>query len=206
MQGTWVWSLVWEDPSHHGATKPGCHSYWAHALQQEQPSQQGESSSRLPQLEKAYMQQLRARAAKNRETKCMINWKIIFYVQNIWTLILSPFCGYISIGEIQEFDWKMLFCCVQKNRIVWSLHLSGILIKLLPPSCHLSMLLQWNSWPLQQHWQQQSQEWFSREADFTNCQSRLARINWAVTGTVQFRKGSPASGWLWILWSYVHYF
>ena len=27
MQGTWVQSLVWEDPTCHGATKPMCHNY-----------------------------------------------------------------------------------------------------------------------------------------------------------------------------------
>ena len=29
MQGTWVRSLVWEDPTCHGATKPMHHNYWA---------------------------------------------------------------------------------------------------------------------------------------------------------------------------------
>ena len=33
MQGTWVWSLVQEDPTCHGATKPVRHSYWARVLQ-----------------------------------------------------------------------------------------------------------------------------------------------------------------------------
>ena len=33
MQGTRVWSLVWEDPTCHGGTKPVRHSYWACALQ-----------------------------------------------------------------------------------------------------------------------------------------------------------------------------
>ena len=33
MQGTWVWALVWEDPTCHGATKPVCHNYWACALE-----------------------------------------------------------------------------------------------------------------------------------------------------------------------------
>ena len=31
-QGAWVWSLVWEDPVHGGATKPVRHNYWACAL------------------------------------------------------------------------------------------------------------------------------------------------------------------------------
>ena len=57
MQETWVWSLIWEDPTCHRATKPtepvlGSCSYWAHApqllkpaclracaLQQEKPKQ-----------------------------------------------------------------------------------------------------------------------------------------------------------------------
>ena len=46
---TMVWSLVWEDPTCQGATKPMCHNYWvqatateacvpkARALQQEKP-------------------------------------------------------------------------------------------------------------------------------------------------------------------------
>ena len=39
MQGTWVPSLVWEDPTCLGATMPVCHSLWACALQQEKPPQ-----------------------------------------------------------------------------------------------------------------------------------------------------------------------
>lgn len=31
MQGTWIGSLVQEDPTYHRATKPTCHKYWAHA-------------------------------------------------------------------------------------------------------------------------------------------------------------------------------
>ena len=30
MQGTWVWSLVWEDSTCCGETKPVHHNYWAH--------------------------------------------------------------------------------------------------------------------------------------------------------------------------------
>ena len=33
MQGTWVWALVWEDPTCCRATKPVCHKYWAYALE-----------------------------------------------------------------------------------------------------------------------------------------------------------------------------
>ena len=32
MQGTWVWTLIREDPTCHGATKQVHHSYWACAL------------------------------------------------------------------------------------------------------------------------------------------------------------------------------
>ena len=54
MQESWVWSLVLEDPTCHGAAKPMCHNDWAwvpqlleptclkptrHALQQEKPLQ-----------------------------------------------------------------------------------------------------------------------------------------------------------------------
>ena len=33
MQGTWVQSLVWEDPTCHRVTKPVHQSYWAHTLE-----------------------------------------------------------------------------------------------------------------------------------------------------------------------------
>ena len=32
VQGTWVRSLIWEDSTCHGATKPECCNYWAHVL------------------------------------------------------------------------------------------------------------------------------------------------------------------------------
>ena len=33
MQGTWIWSLVWEDPTPYRAAKPVSHNYWAHTLE-----------------------------------------------------------------------------------------------------------------------------------------------------------------------------
>jgi len=33
MPGTWVWSLVWEDPTRRGAAEPVHHNYWANALE-----------------------------------------------------------------------------------------------------------------------------------------------------------------------------
>ena len=38
MQGTWVWSLVREDPTCSEATKPVCHKYWACMLQLLKPA------------------------------------------------------------------------------------------------------------------------------------------------------------------------
>ena len=88
MQGTQVQALVQEDPTCRGATKPVRHNYWActlepaccnywahapraHARQQEKPPQWEartlkETSPRVPQLEKARVQQQRPNAAKNK--------------------------------------------------------------------------------------------------------------------------------------------
>ena len=68
MQGTWVWPLVWEDPTCHGATKPMCCDYLAHGLEPvlHNERSQLESSSFSLQLEKACLQQWRPRAAKNK--------------------------------------------------------------------------------------------------------------------------------------------
>ena len=33
MSGPWVWALVQEDPTCHGATKPVRHNYWACAVE-----------------------------------------------------------------------------------------------------------------------------------------------------------------------------
>ena len=32
MQESWVWSLIWDDSTCHGATKPVCYNYWACAV------------------------------------------------------------------------------------------------------------------------------------------------------------------------------
>ena len=89
MQGTWVWSLVQEDPSCRGATKPVRHNYWACALEpashncwspcawspcsttreataMRSPRTATKSSPRSLQLEKAHMQQWRPNTAKNK--------------------------------------------------------------------------------------------------------------------------------------------
>ena len=37
-QGAWVQSLVWENSTYHGASKPVCHNDWAHVLQLLKPT------------------------------------------------------------------------------------------------------------------------------------------------------------------------
>ena len=92
VHSTWVWCLVWEDPTFSGAAKPLCHRYWAQVLkpgatnteptrcsswspcawspypQQEKPLQ-GEACALKPYsppLKKAHTKQWRPRAAKNK--------------------------------------------------------------------------------------------------------------------------------------------
>ena len=97
MQGTQVPSLVWEDLTSRGATKPVHHNYWACALEpvghnywacvpqllkptclepcsatreataMRNPCTTMKSSPRSPQLEKACAQQWRPNAAKNKK-------------------------------------------------------------------------------------------------------------------------------------------
>ena len=87
MQGTQVRSLVWEDPTCHGATKPRHHNYWAcepqllspctatteartpracgpqgEAATMRSPRSATKSSPHWPQLEKAHAQQWRPNA------------------------------------------------------------------------------------------------------------------------------------------------
>ena len=67
MQGTWVWSIVQEDSTCHGATEPVCRNYWSPStraqqektLQWEAHAPQLESSLWSPQLEKVHAQQKR---------------------------------------------------------------------------------------------------------------------------------------------------
>ena len=99
MQGTGVRSsLVWEDPTCCGATKPMCHNYWACALEPAShnywsPHAQSlcsatreatamrslrtttKSSPRSPQLAKARAQQRRPNAAKNKLINKLINYQ-----------------------------------------------------------------------------------------------------------------------------------
>ena len=86
--GDIVWSLVWDDATHYGATKPMSHNFWAwalepsshsygnlntveHVLQQENPpqweglTQQPESSNPLATIREKPTNQLRPNTAKN---------------------------------------------------------------------------------------------------------------------------------------------
>ena len=99
VQGTWVWALVWEDPTCCRATKPVCHKYWDCALEpashnywacvlqllkparldpcsatreataMRSPRTTTKSSPNSPQLEEARAQQWRPNAAKKKNSK-----------------------------------------------------------------------------------------------------------------------------------------
>ena len=98
-QGTQVPSLVWEDPTCHGASKPVCHNYWAWVLElpklaylepmlhSERSHLSEESSSHLPQLEKALGQQQRPQF-KHRTVLTFISF---FFFFNSFVLIFIIF-------------------------------------------------------------------------------------------------------------------
>ena len=117
-QGTQVWFLVREDSTCCRATKPVGRNYWARALQQEMPPRweacapQRRGALCSLQLEKAWVQQQRPRAVKNKinekhnkqkyqthpqPTLIMIEisvlcrkfkkcWKALLKLKNTWTL------------------------------------------------------------------------------------------------------------------------
>ena len=71
VQGTWVQSLVGEDPTCHGATKPMCHNYFSCSATREATAMRSlctttKSSLHSWQLEEACMQQQRPSIAKNK--------------------------------------------------------------------------------------------------------------------------------------------
>ena len=91
MQGTQVWSLIWEDPICFRATKPVGHKYWSRSTWEpmlhskrshcnEKPMHhnglQSSLHSRLcSQLEKVHTQEQRFHAAKNKWNKMLGAWK-----------------------------------------------------------------------------------------------------------------------------------
>ena len=62
LQGTWVQSLLWEDPTCYGATTTQPEHPRAHEAQEKPPQREAQA----PQLEKAQTQQQRPHAAKNK--------------------------------------------------------------------------------------------------------------------------------------------
>ena len=112
MQGTWVWALVPEDPTCHGANKPMSHNYWAHVPQLLKPAhlelvlhskdKPPQWEAHLLQLEKAHVQQRRPKAAKNK----LINY---FKKQRKrwgdWIISLPPCAfaiGVLDFGKISN--------------------------------------------------------------------------------------------------------
>ena len=94
--GDTVWSLVWEDPTYHGANKFVCHNCWAHmlwllkphapkacALQQEKPTSE--------QLEKARKQQWKAQSNHEwvKVSKYMLKSQTIFHPPNRLIYLLT---------------------------------------------------------------------------------------------------------------------
>ena len=74
MEGTWVWALVWEDPTCRGATKPVSCNYWAWALQSLGSTWATTAARSLrtamkssPHSSQKAWQQHRPRAANNKE-------------------------------------------------------------------------------------------------------------------------------------------
>ena len=102
MQGTRVRSLIQEDATCHGATKPVRHNYWACALepscprarapQQEKPPQW---EARALQLEKAHAQQRRPNAAKKKTN------------QKDWG---KHWFSHFPVWPIQIHAWSPRFC------------------------------------------------------------------------------------------------
>ena len=120
MQGTWVWSLVWEDPTCRGATKPVCHNYWACSLEptshnywahvpqllkpmclepllrnkrshrMRSPHTATKSSPLSLQLEKAHAQQRRPNATKKKKKKISIYILSCFYASKFSVTLFLP--------------------------------------------------------------------------------------------------------------------
>ena len=121
MKGTWVWSLIRENSTFCGATKPCGPSRTTItkvylpgvcALQQEKPLQweahapHQESSPHPPQLEKAHLQQRRPSAAHDKKIIIMIKIKELF---QFWYRVSSV----QSLSHVRLFvtPWAAA-CCI----------------------------------------------------------------------------------------------
>ena len=108
MKGTWVWPLVWEDSTCHGATKPGHHSYCACKRQQLNPTRPG---ARARQQEKplqweACAQQRRPAQPKLNKTK-KLNFKMTLYCSQQAKSTIIQFC----LWDPQEEASLRPLCC-----------------------------------------------------------------------------------------------
>ena len=109
MQGTRVWSLVWEDPTCRGATESEDHNYWAHMLQLLDPAHLGtralqerplQSEAHTPQLARSpHSPQLEKSLHVAMKTQCSqkINKYMFLKVNNLFfpthpLYIPSPVC------------------------------------------------------------------------------------------------------------------
>ena len=119
MHGTWVWSLIRENSTSRGATKPCEPSRTIAeaslpgvcALQQEKPSQweahapQLGNSPHSPQLEKAHSQQRRPRAANDKKIMIMIKIKELF---QFWYRLSS--IQSLSCVQLFVTPWTVAHC------------------------------------------------------------------------------------------------
>ena len=140
VQGTGVQSLVWEDPTCRGATKPVHHNSWAHTLQLLKPmclepvpqqemllqgeacAPQLESSPHLPQVEKTHVQQQKPCAAIDEKIKF---WNIqdyrLVFLKKVWhhrPVVGSGHCFYIkqvAVLESNPAPWGKSVCPARKK-------------------------------------------------------------------------------------------
>ena len=134
MQGTWVQSLVREDPTCHGAAKPVHGNYWACALEpashnywsphayspcsatRETTATRGphtamKSSLRSPQLEKACVQQWRPKAAKSIINKrFLLCWDVFpLYHLEFLSWMDVEFSQMLFFASFEMFIWFLSF-------------------------------------------------------------------------------------------------
>ena len=146
MQGTRVWSLVREDPTCRGATKPVRHNYWACALelwattaethtprarapQQEKPPQwepcspQQRVAPRSPHLEKARVEQPRPKAVKKKKRP----GKTVAFLQGVtgadcqqWRRLIKPEAFLQHTQFLWLVHWGPLIWSNWRNIFWWN--------------------------------------------------------------------------------------
>ena len=121
MQGTQVHSLVREDPTGCGATKPMCHNYWSPSAAMRNLCNATKSSPRSLQLEKAGAQQRRPNAAKKKK-KSRKKIKLAYYPST---------CDFVSLKDLSRPTNKCLALQRQskKRKVTWILQILSPLSK-----------------------------------------------------------------------------